>query len=95
MGVGFERTWLDTPGTGYDFSTLTAGVGRQLGKNARLDILYRYYTPGHGIGDGRRAGRGDPVAARRPVRPNAGPDAGPGPPPAGPRAGPSRLTPME
>ena len=51
LGVGFERTWLDTPGTGYDFSTLTAGVGRQLGKNARLDILYRYYTPGRGIGD--------------------------------------------
>lgn len=56
IGVGYERFWLDTPGFGADYSALTAGVGRTLGKNARLDILYRYYTPGKGITDSSHVG---------------------------------------
>jgi hypothetical protein len=54
LGVGLERTWMGGPGDVQDFSTYIARVGRQFGKNARIELLYRYYQPGRGLMDAGR-----------------------------------------
>jgi len=51
LGLGFERA-RQVGGLGIlDTSTFTMGLFRSLGPNLRLDLLYRYYSVGRGLGD--------------------------------------------
>jgi hypothetical protein len=54
LGVGLERTWMGGPGDVQDFSAYIAKIGRRFGKNARIELLYRYYQPGKGLVDAGR-----------------------------------------